>query len=441
MKKKALVIGAARSGVAAAGLLARQDWDVTLSDLQKPVGFIDLPESIRYVWGNQNSELLQDVALIVISPGVPLEISIVEEAKMKEIEIIGELELFYRNCDLPILAVTGTNGKTTTTLLLAAMMEKLGSPVILGGNIGKAISEEADQLPAEGWVILEVSSYQLETIQKFKPYIAGILNITPDHLERHKTVGNYQKMKENIFKNQTKEDILILNDDDPQVSGMANKTVAKVILFDPSHFLQSGIWGDVEGLFFSSEGQKTKLLDWSDTVLPGMHNRQNIALAAGMAYCAGVSPQLITEAVREFRTVEHRIEWVREISGVDVYNDSKATNPDSAIKGLLAFDRPIVWLAGGYDKGNDLAELFQVAKEKCREVIFFGQSGQRFYEEAKKTGVAGRRVATLKDALLLGNIYSRPGDVLLLSPGCSSFDEFKDYEDRGRLFKKWVEEL
>ena len=209
--QKALVIGAGRSGVAAARFLSRQGWSVTLSDLAKPSSFSEITESVNYSWGEQTSNLLDGVELVVISPGISLDVPIIQEAKIRKIEIIGELELFYRNCSLPILAVTGTNGKTTTATLLAKMMEKSENPVILGGNIGNALSEEADHLPSNGWVVLEVSSYQLETTKNFRPHIAGILNLTPDHLERHKTFEIYQKMKEMIFANQTAEDILFLN--------------------------------------------------------------------------------------------------------------------------------------------------------------------------------------------------------------------------------------
>lgn len=440
--KKALVIGAGRSGVAAAGLLARQNWSVTLSDLVKPASFLELPEKINYAWGKQEVSLLDDVKLIVISPGIPLEIPIIQEALQRQIEVIGELELFYRNCSLPILAVTGTNGKTTTATLLAKMMEKSGIPVMLGGNIGRALSEEADHLPEHGWVVLEVSSYQLETTVKFNPYIAGVLNLTPDHLERHKTLENYQKMKEKIFQNQEFTEVLFLNQADEKVKEMKNRTASQVYFFDPSHKVSHGVWGDEKGLYHNIGGETKSILKWSDTTLPGVHNRENIAMAAGMAIVANISEEKVQEAVREFSAVEHRIEWIRTLDGVEYYNDSKATNPDSAIKALNSFEKPIIWLGGGYDKGNDLSELLQVAEQKASWKIFFGKAGQRFYQEAEQMGLKQiLQVSDLKEALIEAKKHSQSGDVVLLSPACSSFDQFENYEERGRLFKEWTGEL
>lgn len=441
--KRALVIGAGRSGVASSGLLARQGWDVILSDLVQPRSFLELSETnISYVWGNQDFSLLDEVSLVIVSPGISLDTRIIVEARARHIEVIGELELFYRHCSLPILAVTGTNGKTTTTSLLGKIMEKTGKPVLVGGNIGHALSEDADHLPADGWVVLEVSSYQLETTETFKPFISGILNLTPDHLERHKTLENYQMMKEKIFKNQDKGDFLLLNHGDVTVLNMKGRSKASIVLFDPLEELTEGIWGNEKGLFSTFNGEKSDILLWSDTNLLGKHNRENIALAAGMALCAGVSPELIRETVREFTGVEHRIEWVRSLHGVDYYNDSKATNPDSTMKALEAFEKPVIWLVGGYDKGSYMGDLYQLAMKKAKWTIFFGKAGERFFQEATQEEISGIfRTDSLKGALEKAHQLGEAEDIILLSPACSSFDEFSDYEERGRLFKKWVGEL
>lgn len=440
--KKALVVGAGRSGTAASGFLARQGWQVTLSDLKKPESFSELPEKIEYRWGNQDFSLLEEIELVVVSPGISLEIPILKEAQMRNIEIIGELELFYRNCPLPILAVTGTNGKTTTTTLLAQMMEKSNKPVILGGNIGKALSEEADHLPEEGWVVLEVSSYQLETTKTFCPHIAGILNVTPDHLERHKTFENYQRMKEKVFINQGPEDILFLNQQDEIVREMRERALSKVFYFDPVAPVKLGVWGDEKYLYHNMSGVKEQLLSWSDTSLPGRHNRENIAMAAGMALAAGISSNEIRETVQNFSAVEHRIEWIRTINGADYYNDSKATNPDSAIKALESFERPIIWLAGGYDKGNDMRELFELAEKRAEWKIFFGKAGERFFKEAQEMGINQiLQASNLQEALKEAVKKAQKNDIVLLSPACSSFDQFSSYEERGQLFKEWVREL
>lgn len=440
--KKVLVIGAGRSGTAASGFLARQGWQVVLSDLRKPKSFSELPEKIEYQWGNQEISLLEKVQLVVVSPGISLEIPILKEAQIRNIEIIGELELFYRNCSLPILAVTGTNGKTTTTTLLAEMMKKSKKPVILGGNIGRALSEEADHLPKEGWVILEISSYQLETTKTFCPYIAGILNITPDHLERHRTYENYQKMKEKVFVNQGSEDILFLNQQDEIVKKMREKASSKIFYFDPIAPVEIGVWGDEKYLYHSMDGSKEEILSWSDTSLPGLHNRENIAMAAGMALAAGISSEEIRETVQNFSAVEHRIEWIRMINGTDYYNDSKATNPDSAIKALESFERPIIWLAGGYDKGNNMKELFELAEKKAKWKIFFGKAGERFFKEAQEMGMNQiLQAPNLQKALQEAVKKTEKNDIVLLSPACSSFDQFSSYEERGQLFKEWVREL
>lgn len=437
-----LVIGAGRSGIAAAGFLSRQGFSVRLSDLKCPTDLSELPKCIQQVWGVQNEELLVGIDQVIISPGIPLEIPIVQLAKVKGIEVIGELELFYRNCSLPILAVTGTNGKTTTATLLAKMMEKTGKPVLLGGNIGRALSEEADHLPGEGFVVLEVSSYQLETTDQFRPYIAGILNLTPDHLERHKTMEVYQKMKERIFAQQTSEDILFLNQADLVVSQMGERAKSQVYFFDSTHKVGMGVWGDQEGLWHCIGGAETKIISWSENPLPGLHNRENIAMAAGMALCAGVKLGQIAEAIKGFSGVEHRIEWTRTLNGVDYYNDSKGTNPDSTVKALESFERPIVWLAGGYDKGNDLKELLLLAKNKKVISIFFGAARERFLEEATELGLEKLyQTNGLEQAVELAKALSQSGDVVLLSPACSSFDEFNNYEERGRYFKEWVGDL
>lgn len=440
--KKALVIGAGRSGTAASGFLARQGWQVVLSDLKKPESFSELPGKIEYQWGNQNFSLLEETELIIVSPGISLEIPILQEAQKRNIEIIGELELFYRNCPLPILAVTGTNGKTTTTTLLAQMMEKSNKPVILGGNIGKALSEEADHLPKEGWVVLEVSSYQLETTKTFCPHIAGILNVTPDHLERHKTFENYQRMKEKVFINQGLQDILFLNQQDKIVKDMRTRALSKVFYFDPVAPVKSGVWGDKKYLYHNMNGHTEQILSWTDTNLPGLHNRENIAMAAGMAIAAGILPDEIRETVQNFSAVEHRIEWIRVFNGADYYNDSKATNPDSAIKALESFERPIIWLAGGYDKGNDMKELFKLAEKRTEWKIFFGKAGERFFKEAQEMGMTQiLQASNLQEALQEARKRARKNDIVLLSPACSSFDQFSSYEERGQLFKEWVREL
>ena len=437
-----LVIGAGRSGIAAAKFLARQGFFVTLSDLKCPADFPELAKEVRLAWGKQTGELLLGVDQVIVSPGIPLEIPIIQLAKEQAIEVIGELELFYRNCSLPILAVTGTNGKTTTATLLAKMIEKMGKPVLLGGNIGKALSEEADHLPEEGFVVLEVSSYQLEATKRFRPHIAGILNLTPDHLERHKTMENYQEMKEKLFINQTCEDILFLNQADPIIFSMSGRAKSQVFAFDSQKPVVKGVWGDSIGLWHNLNGLVEKIIQWTENPLPGLHNRENIAMATGMALCAGVKVGQIEEVIREFSGVEHRIEWTRTLNEVDYYNDSKGTNPDSTIKALESFERPVILLAGGYDKGNDLKELLQVAKKRKVISIFFGAARERFFKEATELGLENLYQATgLEKAVGLAQELSRAGDVVLLSPACSSFDEFANYEERGREFKKWVGEL
>ena len=442
MEKKALVIGAARSGIAAAGFLGRNGWTVTLSDLMAPDFSLSLPSSVKTSWAPQQSDLLENVELVVVSPGVPSDIPILKKAQELKIEVIGELELFYQNCPLPILAVTGTNGKTTTVSLLEGMMKTSNLPVLLGGNIGRALSEEADNLPSSGWVVLEVSSYQLESTKCFRPHIGAILNLTPDHLERHKTFSAYQEAKEKIFANQTGQDFLVLNHEDPLVKEMATRSQSKVVFFSLNVPLTEGIWGDEKSLYWSWAGITEKVLDWAEVKLLGNHNRENIAAAGAIALLSGVTLQQVARIATTFQGVEHRIEWIRDLDGVSYYNDSKATNPESAIKALDSFSSPLIWLAGGYDKGTDLLPMMNLAKEKVKEAIFFGAGAERFSEAARKAGLLQvKQVADLPSALKQAKISSEVGDTILLSPACASFDQFSNYEERGILFKEWVREL
>lgn len=442
MEKKALVIGAARSGIAAAGFLGRNGWSVILSDLMAPESSLSLPLSVKTSWGPQQEELLNGIDLIVLSPGVPTDIPILKKAQELKIEVIGELELFYQNCPLPILAVTGTNGKTTTVSLLEEMMKTMNLPVLVGGNIGKALSEEADHLPSSGWVILEVSSYQLESIKSFRPHIGAILNLTPDHLERHKTFSAYQDAKEKIFTNQKAQDFLVLNMEDPLVKEMATRSQSKIVFFSLNRSLTEGMWGDEKSLYWSWEGTTQKILDWMEVRLLGDHNRENIAAAGAVALLSGASIQDVARVATTFQGVEHRIEWIRELNGVAYYNDSKATNPESAIKALDSFNSPLVWLAGGYDKGTDLLPLMNLAKKKVKEAIFFGAGAERFSKAARRAGLLQvKQVSDLPSALKQAKMSSEIGDTILLSPACASFDQFSNYEERGVLFKEWVREL
>ena len=446
-EKNILVLGAGSSGIGAAWVLAQLHANVVLNDY-KPVEFESSTRKklddagVTIITGRQDNSLLYGVDRIVISPGIALSIPIVQEAFNRHIEVVSEVELAYDVCKSPILGVTGTNGKTTTTTLLTQVMESTGLPIKVGGNIGDSLSEAAFNMPEGGYLIAELSSYQLETIKSFCPLGAIVLNVTPDHLARHKTMENYAAAKARIFMNQNAENFVVLNDDDPIVAAMKKDAHSKILSISQHHKVECGAYFEGNTCYAVLDGNIISVIDTEQIHIKGAHNIENILSVIALTYALGVDVERIKRTIENFHGVEHRLERVTTIHDVTFYNDSKATNTDSVVKALDAFDKPVILLAGGHDKMTPLEDFMNVVKENTKEVIFMGEAAERFESVATKVGVTNiHRAQSMKEAVELGYKLAEPSDIVLLSPACSSFDWYSCFEERGDDFKKCVKEL
>lgn len=446
-EKNILVLGAGSSGIGAAWVLAQLHANVVLNDY-KSVEFESSTRKklddagVTIITGRQDNSLLNGVDRIVISPGIALSIPIVQEAFNRHIEVVSEVELAYDVCKSPILGVTGTNGKTTTTTLLTQVMESTGLPIKVGGNIGDSLSEAAFNMPEGGYLIAELSSYQLETIKSFCPLGAIVLNVTPDHLARHKTMENYAAAKARIFMNQNAENFVVLNDDDPIVAAMKKDVHSKILSISQHHKVECGAYFEGNTCYAVLDGNVISVIDTEQIHIKGAHNIENILSVIALTYALGVDVERIKRTIENFHGVEHRLERVTTIHDVTFYNDSKATNTDSVVKALDAFDKPVILLAGGHDKMTPLEDFMNVVKENTKEVIFMGEAAERFESVATKVGVTNiHRAQSMKEAVELGYKLAEPGDIVLLSPACSSFDWYSCFEERGDDFKKCVKEL
>lgn len=446
-EKNILVLGAGSSGIGAAWVLAQLHANVVLNDY-KPVEFESSTRKklddagVTIITGRQDNSLLNGVDRIVISPGIALSIPIVQEAFNRHIEVVSEVELAYDVCKSPILGVTGTNGKTTTTTLLTQVMESTGLPIKVGGNIGDSLSEAAFNMPEGGNLIAELSSYQLETIKSFCPLGAIVLNVTPDHLARHKTMENYAAAKARIFMNQNAENFVVLNDDDPIVAAMKKDVHSKILSISQHHKVECGAYFEGNTCYAVLNGNVISVIDTEQIHIKGAHNIENILSVIALTYALGVDVERIKRTIENFHGVEHRLERVTTIHDVTFYNDSKATNTDSVVKALDAFDKPVILLAGGHDKMTPLEDFMNVVKKNTKEVIFMGEAAERFESVATKVGVTNiHRAQSMKEAVELGYKLAEPSDIVLLSPACSSFDWYSCFEERGDDFKKCVKEL
>jgi UDP-N-acetylmuramoylalanine--D-glutamate ligase len=445
--KAVLVLGAGISGLSVALILRNLGANVTVSDAKSIDKFDnDFSEltanNIRLALGNQNEELLDGIDYLVVSPGISIYIPLVVAAQDRGICVMSEVEVAYRISEAPVVAITGTNGKTTTTTLVGEMLKTTGRQVGVGGNIGTSLSQQALETKADGFVVAEISSFQLEGVSQFQPHIAAILNLTPDHLDRHRSMEIYQQMKERIFIRQQTDDYLILNYDDVTVREMANRTTGRVVYFSRQQRLDSGFYVENGKLRANLEGKIVDICAIADIKIKGGHNVENALAACAVAYFAGVRPAAMAEVLIAFSGVEHRIEPVAEIKGVPYYNDSKATNPESSIKALEAFDGHIILIAGGRDKNTDLTEFMKLAKERVEHMILLGEAQQRFAEAAAGQGIENiHKVASFDDAVTLAYKLALPPQVVLLSPACASYDMFNNYEERGKVFKDLVHRL
>jgi len=444
--KKVLVVGLGKSGLAAALFLRRRGAQVTVSDIRSAEALAkDIPalldEGINVEAGGHGLLTFRRQDLIVVSPGVPLETPELVQAKSFGRPVIGELELAARFLKGKILAVTGSNGKTTTTTLVGEILEKAGFPTLVGGNIGVPVIALIEESTDTTWSVLEVSSFQLESTEQFHPSIAVILNITPDHLDRHGTFENYALAKERIFAAQDGNDFAVLNADNVRAAAAAARSKAQVYWFSLEHPVDQGAW--VEGgsvLYRAAENAALEVvMPISGIPLKGEHNIENVLAAVCASRLAGASVEAIRKGIEGFKAVEHRLEYVATLNGVEIYNDSKATNVDATAKAIAAFPSGIHLILGGKDKNSDYTQLADLLRSRVKAVYTIGSAAEKI--ESQLRGVVSiHSCETLEKAVAAVAKAAHPGDVVLLAPACSSFDQFESYEHRGRVFKELVNE-
>jgi UDP-N-acetylmuramoylalanine--D-glutamate ligase len=445
--KKVLVVGLGKSGLAAALFLRRRGAQVTVSDVRSADQLAkEIPSlieaGIMVETGGHGLLTFRRQDLIVVSPGVPLDTPELAQVKSFGLPVIGELELAGRFLKGKILAVTGSNGKTTTTTLLGEILAAAGLLTLVGGNIGVPVVALIDSSADETWSVLEVSSFQLETTEQFHPSIAVILNITPDHLDRHGSMGNYCAAKERIFARQTKVDFLVLNADNTPCVEAASRSVAQVYWFSVEHPVPQGAWLEQGHVVYRSakSAATEEVMPLKGIPLKGAHNVENVLAAVCAARLAGVPAEVIRRAVESFKAVEHRLEYVATINGVEFYNDSKATNVDATAKAVAAFSGGIHLILGGKDKNSDYTQLADLLRERVLAVYTIGSAAAKI--ESHLRGVVSiHSCETLDKAVQAAASSARRREVVLLAPACSSFDQFEDYEHRGRAFKQLVKEL
>ena len=439
--RRVTVVGLARSGIAAARLLHAAGAEVTAADA-KPLEALGREAAalrdlgVRVVTGVPDVE---GAALVVVSPGVPLDSPQLAPARARAVPLIGELELGWRAMEADTIAITGTNGKTTTTALTGALLAEQPRPVLVGGNIGTPLAAHALTFPVDGLVVAEVSSFQLETIDTFQPRVAAVLNVTPDHLDRHGDFAAYVDAKARIFLNQTAADCAVLNADDPPTAALAPRTRAHVLWFSRQRALAHGVFVNRDGWVAAKlNGHVEAIVPLAEIGLRGQHNVENVLAAAACALWLGLPAEAIRRAVGRFRAVEHRIEFVRDLRGVQFYNDSKGTNVASTIKALESFGERVVLIAGGKGKGQDFAPLAAAARGRVGHAVTLGEDGPQIAAALAAAGIPTSAAPTMAAAIEAARAQAGPGDVVLLSPACASFDMFNNYEHRGDVFKKLV---
>ena len=446
--RKVLVFGAGISGIGAAGLLEANGADVILYDGNEKLDPASLKEqlgeksSAAVLTGKLPQETITSLDMAVLSPGVPTDLPVVLAMKEAGVQVIGEIELAYQFGKGDVLAITGTNGKTTTTSLLGQIMKQAREEVYVVGNIGNPYTAVAGQMTEQAVTVAEISSFQLETIREFRPKVSAILNITPDHLNRHHTMEAYIEAKENIAVNQTEDDFCILNYEDRLLREFGENLRAKVLYFSSQRKLEEGIFLEDGEIVLCLNGQKETICHVDELQILGTHNHENVMAAAAMAYVYGVPAQTIRKSVLSFGGVEHRIEYVAEKNGVAYYNDSKGTNPDAAIKGIRAMKRPTVLIGGGYDKDSEYTEWIESFDGKVKKLILLGQTREKIARDAKKCGFTDYVFAdSFEEAVHMAVQEAVSGDAVLLSPACASWDMFPSYEVRGDKFKEIVKSL
>ena len=452
-EKKVLVFGSGISGESACRLLLREGAEVVLYDGNDRLDREEIlakisPEEGQNVeillgelTGQQLEGLLDELSLVVMSPGVPTDLPIVEQMRAHGLPIWGEIELSYVFGRGDVLAITGTNGKTTTTALLGEIMKNYKDSVFVVGNIGNPYTSAAWETTEESVVVAEISSFQLETIHTFHPKVSAILNITPDHLNRHHTMQAYIEAKERIAENQTAEDVCVLNYEDEETRAFGEKTGAQVLYFSSRRKLKKGVYLE-DGNIICDIDEKIPVCSVDELNILGTHNHENAMAAVAMAYAYGTPMEIIRKTLKEFQGVAHRIEFVAEKNGVAYYNDSKGTNPDAAIRGIQAMNRPTVLIGGGYDKESSYDEWIQAFDGKVKKLVLLGATREKIAQTARRLGFNEIEMAdTFEEAFAKCVECAQPGDAVLLSPACASWGMFKNYEERGDKFKELVNQL
>ena len=445
--QKVLVFGSGISGIGATRLLEQVGREVILYDgnasldaekIKKQIGEQTKTEVIL---GDLQEDVMKTLDLVVMSPGVPTDLPIVNKMRDMGIPIWGEIELAFTYGKGDVLAITGTNGKTTTTALLGEIMKNYKESVYVVGNIGNPYTEVALDMSEESVAVAEVSSFQLETIHEFRPCVSAILNITPDHLNRHHTMEAYIEAKEDVAKNQTKDDTCVLNYEDEVLKKFGENVNAEVLYFSSRRKLDKGIYLENGNIVYKDE-EETVVCHVEELQLLGTHNYENVMAATAMAIAYGVPMDVIRKTIKAFAGVAHRIEFVCEKNGVAYYNDSKGTNPDAAIKAVEAMNRKTLLIGGGYDKDSEYEEWIQSFDGKVKHLVLLGQTREKIAETAKKLGFENViMVDSLEEAVATCAKLAEPGEAVLLSPACASWGMFKNYEERGDKFKEFVNAL
>lgn len=446
--KNVIVIGMAKTGISVVKKLIEKKAVVTITDMKSKADVLEIieelgEEKIDFILGrNPSDEEMNSFDFAVVSPGVPKDlpyiINFIESGK----SVIGEIELAYKMTKGNFLGITGTNGKTTTTTLVGEIFKEASIESWVVGNIGNPVIDVAEKATDKSWFITELSSFQLESIDEFRPKVAGILNITPDHLNRHKTMENYISAKCDIFKNQSKDDFAILNWDCEEAKKLSAEIKSQVIFFSRKEKLNRGVFVEGENIISNIFGEDVFVMKTSEIYLPGSHNLENALGACALSICAGIKIDVIREVLKTFKGVEHRLEFVKDVNGVSYVNDSKGTNPDASIKAVQAYQRPIILIAGGMDKGSDFTSFIEAFGGKVKDMILLGETAEKIETTARKLGFENNhRVKNMEEAVLKAFELGKEGDVVLLSPACASWDMYPSYEVRGQDFKDRVNSL
>lgn len=442
--KKVTVVGLARTGVAVANLLTERGCSVTVTDIKSPDELSEnvakLKKGINLDLGRHTERFFTEADLIIISPGVRIDNPLLEKARKKRVEIISEIELAFTLTQTPLIAVTGTNGKSTTTTLIGNILKECGKKVVVGGNIGDPLVDEIVKGGDKDFIVAEISTFQLEAVKTFRPHISVILNISPDHLDRHQDIEEYIGLKKRIYMNQRESDYLILNYDDPVLKQLKSDIVSQVLFFSKNRMDERGVFVDGNEIFFNDQKGTRKIGVLEELGEMGKRNLENVLAVLTSGLVLRLDKEGMFRAVRDFQGLPHRIEFVKEIKGVKFINDSKGTNVGAVINSLNSFSEPIVLIAGGKDKGSDYELLKEHIRGRVKKIVLLGESREKM-RKALNGECKINMAENLQEAVIKSFEKAGPGDVVLFSPACASFDMFKDFEDRGNQFKEIVRGL